>query len=205
MLTWKALCLPGCGSSGTAASSSSSLSDSKRKYSPECSTAGAARGVTAQLVPRHGVSRHSRCPTGGTARGGSHGKAADSPRLSGQHGDAGTEPRTPVGIAVGDKDSTLVSPKWGPSGAGVRRRPMPVTPNPARYPQFNTLLVLGSGEVLVSALRPSVGTGNMQGVTLPKAPSPPLPTGVSGPRRRDLTEGLRPVMAPCWASTCGVV
>ena len=34
----------------------------------------------------------------------------------------------------------------------------------------------------------------MQGVTLPKAPSsPPLPVGVSGPQRRDLAEGLRPV------------
>ena len=82
---------------------------------------------------------------------------------------------------------------------------MPVTPNAAWHPESNTPLVLGSREALVSALRPSTGTGDMQGVTLPKAPSPPLPAGVSGPRRRDLAEGLRPVMAPCRGSTCGVV
>lgn len=72
---------------------------------------------------------------------------------------------------------------------------MPVTPNPAP-PQSNTPLLLGSREAVVSALRPSTGTGDMQGVTLPKAQSLPLPAGVSGPRRRDLAEGLCPVMAP---------
>lgn len=82
---------------------------------------------------------------------------------------------------------------------------MLVTPNSARYAQSNTPLVLGSGEALVTALWPSTGMGDMQGVTLPKAPSPPLPTGVSGPQRRNLAEGLRAVMAPCWGSTCGVV
>lgn len=73
---------------------------------------------------------------------------------------------------------------------------MPVIPNPARHPQSNTPLALGSREALVSALQPSTGSGDMQSVTLPKAPSPPLPAGVSGPWRRDLAEGLCPVMAP---------
>lgn len=101
-----------------------------------------------------------------------------------------------MGISAGDKDSTPVSPKRGPSSAGVRTRPMLITPNPSQHPQSDTPLALVSREALVSALRPSTGSGDMQGVTLPKAPSPPLPAGVSGPRRRDLAEGLRPVMAP---------
>lgn len=50
--------------------------------------------------------------------------------------------------------------------------------------------MVASGETLVSALQPSMGTGDTQGVTLPKAPSP---TGASGPGHRDLAEGLGPV------------
>lgn len=93
LLTWKALGLPGRGSSCT--SSSSSLSDSKRKYSPECSTAGGPQGVTAQPGPRQG------CHTPGWP-------CCHLPGLC-------LAPRTPI------KANHSMSPKRRPSGTSVQR------------------------------------------------------------------------------------
>lgn len=73
-----------------------------------------------------------------------------------------------------------------------------MTPNPAWHPQCNTPLVLGSGEAMVSALWPSLGTGDMQGVTLAKQCH-------QHPGGGNLSEGLCPTTAPCQGCTCSMV